>query len=359
MSISTDTKKLSNVLLAQGLDQLVRPAQVFRAEKGRIRCLACGHCCLLRENQRGICQVRFVRQDKLWAPHGYVCGLNCDPVEKKPFFHVYPGSTALTFGMIGCNLRCGFCQNWISTQALLHETIMPSINRIDAAEIVQFGWQNRVQLIVSSYNEPMITAEWASEIFLRAHASGIACAMVSNGFASPEVLTYIGPGLDALKIDLKCFREPSYRSLGGRLKPVIETIQLAKKLGLWLEIVTLLIPGFNSEDSELRAMAQFIKTVDSNIPWHITAFHPDYQMTSARNTTAAELIHAVEIGREEGLNFVYAGNLPGRTGSFENTQCPYCHMVLVERRGYLIMACRLDSSGKCPRCNKSIPGLWS
>jgi pyruvate formate lyase activating enzyme len=346
-------------MLAQELDSLAKPGRVCRAEKGRVRCLACAHGCLLKENQRGICQVRSARQNTLWVPQNYVCGLQCDPIEKKPFFHVFPGSGALTFGMVGCNFRCGFCQNWISTQALLHESITLPVRPISAEEIVHSAQRNHARLVVSSYNEPMITIEWAAHIFQKAQASGLACAMVSNGFASPEALAFIRPHLNALKIDLKCFREQSYRRMGGRLKPVMETIRLAHKLGLWLEIVTLLIPGFNSEEHEIREMAQFIKSVDPNIPWHITAFHPDYQMTNGRYTSAAELITAAEIGRSTDLNFVYTGNMPGRAGAWENTQCPQCHSLLIERRGYSINQYHLDSSGKCPHCQHSIPGLWS
>ena len=267
-------------------------------------------------------------------PFGYVAGgLASDPVEKKPFFHVHPGSDALTFGMLGCDFHCPYCQNWVTSQALREEAAASPILEITPEQIVKAARQNGARLIVSSYNEPLITAEWAVAVFQEAKRAGLACAFVSNGNATSEALDFLRPWIVAYKIDLKGFDDRRYRTLGGTLEHVTEGIRMVRARGLWLEVVTLVVPGFNDSDEELRAMAKFLVSVSSDIPWHVTAFHPDHKMTATPATTARQLIRAAEIGVEEGLHFVYAGNLPGRVGPWENTFCPQCHTALIERAG--------------------------
>jgi pyruvate formate lyase activating enzyme len=349
---------VANPDLAKVLECHTVVGSLWRSEGERIRCLACGHRCLIAEGWRGICKVRFNQAGQLRVPFGYVAGAQCDPVEKKPFYHVYPGTDALTFGMLGCDFHCSYCQNWVSSQALRDEASRVPIQPTTPEQLVRTGQRLGARLVVSSYNEPLITSEWAVAVFQQAKAAGLACAFVSNGNATPEALDFLRPWIVAYKIDLKSFNDQRYRSLGGTLEHVLQGIRMVRERGLWLEVVTLLVPGFNDSEGELREMARFLVSVSPDIPWHVTAFHPDYKMTGPSATTAAQLIRAAEIGREEGLRFVYAGNAPGRVGPWEKTWCPKCHAELIDRYGYLVQSYRLTPEGKCPKCATSIPGLW-
>lgn len=348
---------------ANQLDRLTREGELSEtlADKA-VRCFACGHRCLIREGKRGICQVRFNRGGKLFAPYGYVAALQNDPIEKKPFFHVFPGANALTFGMLGCDFHCGYCQNWITSQALrdpASEVSARLIREITPQELIEFAQSVNAAAVVSSYNEPLITSEWAVEIFKLAKRNGLLCAYVSNGNNTDEVMRYLAPYLDAYKVDLKCMRDGNYRKLGGVLQNTLDGIVRAKQAGLWVEVVTLVIPGFNDSTEELWDAAKFIAQVAPEIPWHVTAFHKDYKMTAPNNTDAQTLIRAAEIGREAGLKFVYVGNLPNQVGEYENTYCPACNHQLVKRRGYRIEEYQITSAGKCSKCGQKIPGLWS
>lgn len=344
--------------LAEALDALTTEGSLWRAENGRVRCLACGHRCLLGEGRRGVCKVRFNRGGRLQVPFGYVNALQSDPVEKKPFYHVHPGATALTFGMLGCDLHCGYCQNWVTSQVLRDPAATGTIHRISPAEIVALARRSHARLVVSSYNEPLITAEWADAIFRAAAPAGFACAIVSNGNATAEALDLLGPRLTACKIDLKGFDALRYRTLGGTLDHVLDAIRAVHARGLWLEIVTLVVPGFNDDEAELRDIAGFIASVSPDIPWHVTAFHPDYRMTSVPRTSPWQLLRAAQLGREAGLHFVYAGNLPGHVGPFEHTCCPECGTRVIERHGWQILHYRLTPEGRCPQCRRVIPGVW-
>lgn len=326
-------------------------------EGGRIRCFACGHRCVILPGLDGICRVRYNESGKLMVPRGYAGAIQCDPTEKKPFFHAYPGSLALTFGMLGCDYHCGYCQNWVTSQALRDPKAVSPPREVTVAELVELARRSGARLIVSSYNEPLITSEWAVEIFSEAKPAGFVCGYVSNGNATPEVLDYIRPWVDLYKIDLKGFDDRSYRKLGGLLSNVLDTIRMVHQRGFWLEIVTLLIPGFNDSGDEIKAAADFIASVSPDIPWHVTAFHQDYKMTGPDNTSVETLIRAAETGYEAGLRYVYAGNLPGRVGNYENTFCPNCKAVLIERYGFRILRNRLKAGG-CPECGTSIPGRW-
>jgi len=294
----------------------------------------------------------------LQVPFGYVAGVQCDPVEKKPFYHVYPGTDALTFGMLGCDFHCSYCQNWVTSQAMRDPAARIAMKPVTSRELAQTGTRLGARLVVSSYNEPLITAEWAVAVFQEARNAGLACAFVSNGNATPEALDFLRPWIIAYKIDLKSFDDKRYRTLGGTLDHVTQGIRLVHERGLWLEIVTLIIPGFNDRENELREMAKFIASVGRDIPWHVTAFHPDYKMMDPPQTQAAQLVRAAEIGAEEGLRFVYAGNAPGRVGSWENTYCPGCHEQLIQRFGYLVRNYNVTPAGTCPKCGLAIPGIW-
>lgn len=344
--------------LADVLDRLTEVGSLWRAEGDKIRCFACGHRCLIGEGRRGICKVRFNRGGELRVPFGYVAGVQCDPVEKKPFNHVYPGSDALTFGMLGCDFHCSYCQNWVTSQALRDEASQVPVHRVTPAQLISAGRRLGARLVVSSYNEPLITAEWAVAVFQEAKEAGIACAFVSNGNATPEVLDFLRPWIVAYKIDLKGFDDKRHRTLGGTLEHVTEGIRLVHARGLWLEVVTLIVPGFNDSEAELRDIAQFLVSVSPDIPWHVTAFHSDYKMTETPNTASAQLVRAAEIGAEAGLRFVYAGNAPGKVGRWEHTHCPSCREKVIDRFGYLVREYRLTPEGKCPKCGTSLPGIW-
>ncbi|MGB3703442.1 MAG: radical SAM protein, partial [Anaerolineales bacterium] len=211
----------------------------------------------------------------------------------------------------------------------------------------------------SSYNEPLITSEWAVSIFKLAKQSGLKCVYVSNGNATPEVLRYLQPYLSGYKIDLKTMQDRQYRKLGGVLNNVLDSIRLAHELGFFVEVVTLVVPGFNDSTEELMDAGHFIASVSSDIPWHVTAFHPDYKMTEPPPTSVDTLIRAAEIGQEAGLNYVYAGNIPGRTREYENTICPNCSTTLIERYSYVIQGYHLTPEGNCPKCGTEIPGIWT
>jgi len=345
--------------LATRLDRQTIPGTLWRREDNKVRCVACGHRCLIGEGRRGICRVRFNAGGELRVPFGYVAGLASDPVEKKPFFHVFPGSDALTFGMLGCDFHCGYCQNWVTSQALRDDAAGAPVQAATVTQLVGAAERSGARLVVSSYNEPLITAEWAVAVFQEARERGFTCGFVSNGNATPEALDFLQPWIRCYKVDLKTFDDRRYRSLGGTLAQVQETIRAVHARGIWLEVLTLLVPGWNDSEAELHDIAQFIASISPEIPWHVTAFHKDYQMTGPANTTAANLIRAAEIGAAEGLHFVYAGNLPGRVGIWENTRCPGCGRSLIERCGYLIRSNELAADGKCPGCGRPIPGLWS
>src|SRR5215203_5879493 len=348
--------------LAEVLDGMTREAAEELTERlgGRdLRCYACGHRCLVREGKRGICKVRFNERGRLLVPAGYVAALACDPTEKKPFFHFLPGSDTLTFGMLGCDLHCAYCQNFITSQALRDDAagVMPNV--VSADRLVAMAKAYGARLVGTSYNEPLITAEWAVEVFKRAKPEGFRTAFISNGNATPQVLDYLRPWTDCYKIDLKSMNDKNYRQLGGVVDNILETVKMVHERGFWEEIVTLVIPGFNDSEAELRRAAEFIASVSPDIPWHVTAFHQDYKMTDNSNTTAEQLIRACEIGRAAGLKYIYAGNLPGRVGRWENTYCPSCDQLLVERFGYLIRQVKVTSDGQCPSCSTTIPGIWS
>ncbi|HNR30462.1 MAG TPA: AmmeMemoRadiSam system radical SAM enzyme [Candidatus Hydrogenedentes bacterium] len=322
-----------------------------------VRCLACGHRCLIREGRAGVCRVRFVRDGALRAPGGYVAGLQIDPIEKKPFYHAFPGRDALSFGMLGCDLHCAYCQNWVSSQVLRDDEAVAMPHFCGAGELVDLALRHSVPVVVSTYNEPLITADWAAAVFERARERGLVCGFVSNGNATPEVIEFLRPFVTLYKVDLKSFSDRNYRQLGCTLANVLETIERLKAMDFWVEIVTLIVPGFNDSDDEIRRIAEFIAGVSPDIPWHITAFHPDYKMTGPRRTSAQDLDRAWRAGRAAGLRFVYPGNLPGQVGERENTCCPQCGTTLIERHGFFVVQNCMDGA-HCPDCRTALPGVW-
>jgi pyruvate formate lyase activating enzyme len=341
------------------LDRHAAEGILYRLEAEGIRCVACGHRCLLRPGQRGVCKVRFNVEGRLRVPFGYVSSLACDPVEKKPFFHLCPGANAMTFGMLGCNFHCDFCQNWFTSQTLRDDSAGAPMRVILPEQITFAAKRQNARLLVSSYNEPLITPEWAAAIFRAAKKQNLRCAIVSNGHATPEALDFWSPLIDAIKVDLKCFDRKTYLNLGGKMQAVTETIEQIHQRGIWLEVVTLIIPGLNDSESELTDLAGFLASVSQDIPWHVTAFHAAYRASDSAGAISDHLLRAAHIGSAAGLRFVYAGNLPGGVGNWENTRCPSCLTTLIERTGFQVHSCHLTDGGLCPHCGYQVPGIWS
>lgn len=342
------------------LDRFTQPRNelVVLGPGEKIQCLACAHRCKLADGARGVCQVRFREGQSLRVPWGYTAGVAVDPIEKKPFFHLLPGARALSFGMLGCDMKCSYCQNWFTSQAIRDPRASQEAVPTSPEALIAAAKRYDCPVITSTYNEPLITAEWAHDVFTLAKEEGIWGTFVSNGHATVQVLDYLADVLVGYKVDLKSFNEASYRRLGGKLTAVKETIQLLWERGVWCEVVTLVVPGFNDSDQELAAIAEFLASVSPEIPWHVTAFHPDYQMTGPPRTPVATLLRAAERGKQAGLHFVYAGNLPGQVQDLENTNCPSCGRLLVARYGFQVLQNELGKDGRCPSCQTRIPGRW-
>jgi pyruvate formate lyase activating enzyme len=340
------------------LEKMTRPAELCETlPDGRVLCYACGHECKIAEGKAGVCRVRFNRGGVLMAPHGYVGALACDPIEKKPFFHAFPGRDALSFGMLGCDLHCGYCQNWVTSQALRDDRAVSQAAVATARQLVDAAIARHAPVVASTYNEPLITSEWAVDVLKLARDKGLVGAYISNGNATQRVLEYIQPYVQLYKVDLKSFQDRRYRDLGGQLPNVLRTIRQLHAMGFWVEIVTLIVPGFNDSAAELGEMAAFVAEVSPDMPWHVTAFHSDYRMDDTASTPVDKLLEACEIGTAAGLRYVYAGNRPGMTGEWENTRCPNCRATVIERWGFTIRSNRLES-GHCPDCRTAIAGYW-
>lgn len=350
---------MAPLTLQETLEEHTIPAapELVEAQEGKLHCYACAFECRISEGRAGVCCVRTNRGGTLKVPGNYVAGLQVDPIEKKPFFHVLPGREALSFGMLGCNFRCPFCQNWISSQVLKDERSMGAPRPVTAEYLAELAVENGAPAVVSTYNEPLISSDWAKVVFDESKQRERLCGYVSNGFATRRVIEFLRPALDMMNVDLKCFNDENYRKLGGRLKPVLETIGLLKELGVWVEVVTLVVPEFNNSEQELKAIAEFVAGVSPEIPWHVTAFRPDYRMTDRAATKASDLERAYNAGKEAGLHYVYAGNRPGEPEGRENTYCHNCDSMLIERHGFFVLNNRMELN-LCPECGEAVPGIW-
>jgi pyruvate formate lyase activating enzyme len=361
--LGLNLKECAVTTVADVLDGMTVEGELYhKLDKEAVRCFACGHRCLILKGRRGICRVRFNRAGKLFVPWGYVAALQVDPIEKKPFFHILPGSGALTFGMLGCDFHCDFCQNYVTSQALRDPVVDDAaslVRQITPEQIMAIAIRSGAEIIASSYNEPLITSEWSVSIFNLARKDKLKCVYISNGNATPEVLDYLRPYLTGFKIDLKTMQDRQYRKMGGVLSNVLDSIRHAYKLGLWVEVVTLVVPGMNDSPDELMDAARFLVSVSPDIPWHVTAFHPTYKMTDSPPTSVHTILQAAEIGQEAGLRYVYAGNIPGRVGEYESTYCPNCRTPVIERYNYTIRSYHLTARGLCPKCGTPIPGVWT
>ncbi len=324
---------------------------------GALRCVACAHRCVLEDGRSGACGVRFNRGGELRVPFGYVARRFVRPVETNTLYHVRPGAPALTFGMFGCDLRCPYCHNWRVSQALREETAAGAPIDVTPAALVDEAVAAGCRVVCSAYNEPMITAEWAYAVFAEARRRGLTTALISDGHTTPEALRHLRPVTDVFRVDLKGFTAEQYRVLGGRLAPVLAALRDAHRLGYWVEVVTLVVPGLNDDLEGLRVLAAEILAVDADIPWHLNAFHPRYAWTDRPRTPAAILVSAAGMALARGLRHVYVGNLAAEVGELSHTRCPSCREVLVRRANYATISVALAGT-RCPRCATAVPGIW-
>lgn len=322
-----------------------------------MECGLCHHRCRIKAGKRGRCGVRENRDGRLYSlVYGRLVSESVDPVEKKPLFHLLPGSTSYSIATVGCNFQCRHCQNYqISQYPLMHQGRISGVGRSPAAVIAQARGAGCAS-ISYTYVEPTIFYEFAYDCCRLAREVGLKNIFVSNGYMSAEVVRHLAPVLDGINIDLKAFHTDFYQKIcKARLEPVLENIRLFAELGVLVEVTTLLIPGLNDAEKELRAMARFLRSVSVNIPWHVSGFRPTYQMLDRPPTPAATLIKAREIGLDEGLRFVYTGNLWCEGG--EDTLCPGCSNLLIRRQGFTSQIMGLEN-GHCRHCQVEVAGVW-
>jgi pyruvate formate lyase activating enzyme len=328
-----------------------------RLEDQKVRCNLCSHRCLVKAGKRGICAVRE-NQDGILKTlvYGKLIAQNVDPIEKKPLYHVSPGSLSYSIATVGCNFKCRFCQNADIAQLPADRKGMILGDLFTPQDVVKAAEQANCRSIAYTYTEPTVFFEFAYDTAKLAHERGILNVFVTNGYMTPEALKMIQPYLDAANVDLKAFNDGFYKEqCSARRKHVMKTLKLMKSVGVFVEVTTLLIPGLNDDKVELKELATFMsEELGPETPWHISRFHPTYKLTD-RPPTPAESIHrARQIGLEAGLRYVYSGNLPGDTG--ENTICYSCGQPLIERWGYHISK-NVVTDGKCPKCGAIIDGL--
>lgn len=322
----------------------------------KVHCKLCPHECITREGERGLCQVRENRNGIYYTlNYNKVVAMNNDPIEKKPLFHYKPGSFAFSIATAGCNIRCQFCQNWEISQFPPEEV---KYVYLPPEKVVKMALEQKSSCIAFTYSEPVIFYEYMYDTAKKAKEKGLGTVMISNGFINPTPMKELIKVLSAVKIDFKSFKESFYTKIcQGHLKPVLDTLSLLKKEGIWFEIVVLLIPTLNDNDEELKGMSKWIKqNLGVDVPLHFTRFHPTYRMTHLPPTPLSTLEKAYNIAKAEGLRFVYIGNVPGHP--YENTYCEKTKKVLIRRIGYKILENHIKD-GNCPYCGEKIPGIWS
>ena len=330
---------------------MIKEAMFYqKLNDNKVRCNICNNRCSPLPGKRGKCGVRENQGGKLYSlVYGKAVANYVDPVEKKPLFHFYPGSRAYSIGTVGCNFCCMFCQNWEISQvrngAITGRNLLPE-------EVVDEAIASGCQSVAYTYTEPTIFYEYAFDSSRIAHKKGLKNLFITNGYISEEALKAIAPYLDAANIDLKSMNDHFYRNIcRAKLQPVLENIKLYYKLGVWIEITTLVIPGHNDSPEELRDIAEFIKDINPDIPWHISRFYPAYRMSDVSPTSLSTIRKAVDVGKAAGLRYVYEGNI----GEGENTYCPHCGKLLIERHGFAVTK-DVIKDGNCPYCGESIPG---
>ncbi len=337
------------------LDGHTAHGDLYEHRSSEFRCTACAHRCVLSEGGAGACGTRVRRNDRLFVPYGYVAREHVRAVETNTIFHVRPGTLALTFGMYGCDLRCPYCHNHRLSQALRKQQSDYPIQETSPEQLVQRALHSGCAVVCAAYNEPLISAEWTRAIFEVAKGRGLTTALITDGHSTPEALSYMRPFTDVIRIDLKAYTEGQYRLLGGRLQPVLDTLVSSKGLGYWVEVVTLVVPGFNDEADGLRQLGDFIARIDPTIPWHLNAFQPRYRMSHLPRMNAAALFDFAGTAYARGLSFVYVGNVIQE--SLATTRCPCCHAELIRRHDWQTVS-NTVVDGRCPSCGVHLPGLW-
>ena len=336
--------------------RITKEAMLYeKLPEGKVRCNLCAHRCVIADGKKGICQVRENRGGTLYTlVYGHTIIQHVDPVEKKPLFHFHPGSTAYSIATPGCNFRCRWCQNWDISQ-MVHDRHFIMGEEASLEQVVAAAQKADCRSIAYTYTEPTIFFEYAYDTARLAHEAGLANLYITNGYMTEEMLETFQPYLDAANVDLKAFRDKTYRKyVGARLQPVLNTMKLMKRLGIWLEVTTLVIPGINDDDGELKDVADFVAgELGVDTPWHISRFFPAYKMTDVSPTPVETLNRAREIGLEAGLRYVYVGNVSGEA----NTVCHKCGQILIRRLGYRILENRVQPNGRCPNCGMQVAGV--
>jgi len=326
-----------------------------KLETGGIECDLCPRHCRITDMERGYCGVRENRSDIYYTlVYGLPCAINIDPIEKKPLFHFYPGTSAFSLATAGCNVNCKFCQNWDISQSRPEQT---NNIALPPNEAVNICLQRKVPTIAYTYSEPVIFYEYMYDTAKLGHEKAVKSVMITGGYIEEKPYADLLPHLDAVKIDLKSIREDYYKDIvRGELKPVLDRLIQTKKAGVWLEIVFLVVPTLNDSDNEFKELARWIrKYLGTDTPVHYSRFHPQYLLRNLPPTPEKTLQKAYDISRAEGLEYVYLGNLSGHPA--ESTYCPGCGEVLIERKGYNIYQYKLDGN-HCRTCNREIPGLF-
>lgn len=320
----------------------------------KVECFLCNHRCKIADSKYGFCGVRQNIDGTLYSRvYGEVIASQVDPIEKKPLYHFFPGSNAYSIATVGCNFRCGFCQNWQISQASKRREDLGGYE-LKPEEVVREAKRHKCRSISYTYTEPTVFFEYAYDTAQLAKKEGLYNNFVTNGYMTKEALDAVKPYLDAANVDLKFFKDETYQKIcGAHLEPVLDSIRAMKKMGIWLEITTLLVPGLNDSKQELKDIAGFIAGVNAEIPWHISRFHPDYKYTDSEPTPLGTLKKARQIGQEAGLHYVYLGNVAEDT----NTYCYHCQELLI-KRGYLYtLSSNLDGD-KCPKCGRAVEGRF-
>jgi len=337
---------------------MIKEAMLCRAlPDGKVHCYLCHHQCQIASSKFGFCGVRQNTEGKLFTHvYGEAIAAHVDPIEKKPLYHFLPGTKSFSIATIGCNFHCPFCQNWQISQASKRKKKSLSGYKLSPKEIISQAKSHGCQSISYTYTEPTIFFEYAYDTSKLASEEGLANVFVTNGYMTSEALETISPYLDACNVDLKSFREGFYKEVcKGHLQPVLDSIRLMKKLNIWVEVTTLVIPDENDSEEELSLIAKFIAEVDPDIPWHISRFHPDYKITNKGATPLDTLRKAFSIGKKQGLRYIYIGNIIGES---EDTLCPYCERIIIQRQGFFIGYLKIKDS-LCPFCGKPIAGVFS
>jgi pyruvate formate lyase activating enzyme len=332
----------------------MREALFYERLDGKVSCYLCHHHCNIAPGNRGICGVREnVAGELKTLVYGRLIARHLDPIEKKPLYHFLPGSTSYSIATVGCNFKCKHCQNADISQ-MPTDAKRISGEEVRPEEVVADALAYGAKSVSYTYTEPTIFFEYAYDVAVLARQAGLKNVFVSNGYMTKEATEKIAPYLDAINVDLKGDDEFYRKICKARLEPVQQNIEMMWKLGIWVEVTTLIIPGYNNSDTQLKEAAEFVAVVSVDIPWHVTAFYPTYKLTDARPTIAEDLRRGVKIGREAGLKHVYAGNIPGQS---DHTLCPQCQELLVERFAFRVLKNSIVD-GRCPRCSTVIAGIW-